>query len=418
MRCLGRLIGLGLALLFIGVFPCSLWTFNTQRIMLSGDTYKNAFKDEDFYQDLLPAVLPALLEDLENQENASDDTVTLLQVINQLDLRSWEQIAPQLVPIEWVEYAVEANLDSFLAWLEGDVKDLEIVFRTEALRRRLSGSPGDVAVQMMANALPVCSDAEQDGLAAFVNGTEGSVFPYCWPARNDLQESLIAVLNKARLDAAQDFPSDIDVVAEMRAAAHAETDHPAHDPFSDAQLDRFRASIRLWKKLLPLTLMIPLALLALIVIFAVRSSKTFFRWMGWPVILACMFTLAPLFLLPFVVSDLNIQDEVEGGFATGGTLIAHIVSNRMVELMIGQFTWPLLEQSAILILLGFVCTVVSVLVSDPDAPLEAVVSSYTTMPVYQSLSNPMQMREMPTRLEDTPPPDPAPSPRNQGGSSK
>jgi hypothetical protein len=126
--------------------------------MLSGDTYKNAFKDKDFYQDLLPAVLPALLEDLENQEDTSEDTVTLLHVINHLDQRDWEQIAPQLVPIEWVEYAVEANLDSFLAWLDGDAPDLEIIFRTEALRRRLSGSPGEVAVQMMASALPECSD--------------------------------------------------------------------------------------------------------------------------------------------------------------------------------------------------------------------------------------------------------------------
>jgi hypothetical protein len=384
--------------------------------MLSGDTYKNAFKDKDFYQDLLPAVLPALLEDLENQEDTSEDTVTLLHVINHLDQRDWEQIAPQLVPIEWVEYAVEANLDSFLAWLDGDAPDLEIIFRTEALRRRLSGSPGEVAVQMMASALPECSDVEQIDFATFVDGTDGSVFPYCRPARSDLQESLITILNQARLDAAQDFPADIDVVAEMRAAAHAETGHPAHDPFSDAQLNRFRASIRLWKKLLPLTLMIPLALLSLIVILAVRSSKTFFRWMGWPVILACMFTLAPLFLLPFIVPDLNIQAEMESGFATGGTLIAHIVSNRMVELMIGQFTWPLLEQSAILILLGFVFTVVSVLLSDPDAPPEAVVSSYATMPVYQSPSDPVRMQDMPTRLEDTLPPDPAPSPRNQGGS--
>lgn len=114
MRCLGRLIGLGLVFVFICVFPCSLWTFNTQRIMLSGDTYKNAFKDKDFYQDLLPAVLPALLEDLENQDNVSEDTVTLLQVINHLDQRDWEQIAPQLVPIEWVEYAV--NRTWILSW--------------------------------------------------------------------------------------------------------------------------------------------------------------------------------------------------------------------------------------------------------------------------------------------------------------
>lgn len=251
MRCLGRLIGLVLVLVFLFVFPCSLWTFNTQRIMLNGETYKSTFKDDGFYADLLPAVLPALLEDLENREKSPENEITLLRVINHLNQRDWEAIAPQLVPLEWVRYAVDTNLDSFLAWVEGDTQDLTIIFRTEALRRRLAGTQGEAAVQMIALALPECSDAEQDQLAAFVDKAGDSTFPYCRPARSDLQTSLLTILDSARTESAGDLPADIDVIAEMRAAQRENAENPQHDPFSDAELNRFRSSVRLWKKLAP-----------------------------------------------------------------------------------------------------------------------------------------------------------------------
>ena len=400
MRCMGRLIGLVLAFAFIVVFPCSLWTFNAQRIMLNGDTYKKAFQDKDFYQNILPGVLPALLEDLQDRSAPPADAVTLLNVINHLDRRDWDRIAPQFVPLDWVQSTVETNLDAFLAWVEGDANNLNLVFHTDALSRRLSGPPGEAAVPVIADALPACSGADQSAFDDYVNTVEGSAFPYCRPADPAQRTSLIAIIDQARLDAAAEFPADIDVIADMRTA-HAETGRGSETPFSDAQLDRFRAGVRLWKKLVPLTLMIPLALLSMIVIFAVRSSKLFFRWVGWSLIAGCLLSLAPLFLLPFVVSDLNIQASLQSGFAAGGALIAEVVGNRMVELMVGQFTWPILVQSAGLLLAGFVFAVVSVLLHDPDAPPEPVASSYAAVPVYE-----------------TPPDQPLPADQSRGSSQK
>jgi hypothetical protein len=287
------------------------------------------------------------------------------------------------------------------------VSDLEIVFQTEALRRRLAGPNGDQAVQMIAIALPICSPDEQDQLEAYTSDPENSVFPYCQPERPDLRDSLLTVLNDARLEAAEDLPIDIDVITEMHAAASEEVGEGQRNPFSEAELDQFRSGIRLWKSLLPLTLMIPLALLSLIVMFAVRSWKNFFRWMGWPLIIGCMFTLVPLFFLPFLAPDLNFEAELEGGFSTGGALIAEVVSNRMVELMIGQFTWPILIQSAVLLVLGFVLTVISFLLPDTETPPEPPISSaYATIPVYQTPTGELRLADTPPQATTPPPGSP------------
>jgi hypothetical protein len=364
MRCLGRLLGLVLAVFFVSMLPCSLWTFNTQRITLEGDTYKRVFKDKDFYDELTPRVLPALLKGLQ-EENPDGGGVSFLEVINHLNSHDWKQIAPTLIPPGWVEHEVETNLDSVLAWLDGN-QDLAIVFQTEPLSRWLSGSPGEDALPQIAQALPPCSPDQEQQFEQFVNDAEGIAFPYCRPEDRALLQKLNPLLDSARLAAAEQLPTELNVVEEMRKAISEHTadsadKQAAEKAYSDEELNRFRSAVRLYKRLLPLTLMIPAALLSLIVIVAIRSSKMFFRWMGWSLIIGSLFTLLPLFFLPFVAHDMSFSGELESGFAAGGALIAEVVGSRMIKLLIGAFTWPILEQSAGLIAIGFFFTVLSVL---------------------------------------------------------
>lgn len=404
MRCLGRLVGLVLAVLFVSALPCSLWTFNTQRITLEGDTYQRVFTDKDFYDELTPQVLPALLKGLQ-EENPGGSEVSFLDVINHLDPHDWERIAVTLIPPGWVEHEVETNLDSFMAWLDGN-QDLVIIFQTEPLSRWLSGSPGENAVQSIAQAMPPCSPEQEQQFDQFVNETAGSVFPYCRPEDSALGEELATLLNNARLAAADQLPAELNVVEEMRKAVSEHTSDPAdkkaaEKAYSDEELNQFRSVIRLYKQLLPLTLMIPAALLSLIVIFAVRSSKMFFRWMGWALIIGSLITLLPLFFLPFIAHDMSFSAELESGFAAGGALIAEVVGNRMIRLLIGAFTWPILEQSAVLIGIGFFFTVLSVLLRDPDAPRDEIVPASYPAPAYQTPVG-MVAPETPTRLDTTP----------------
>jgi hypothetical protein len=382
MRFLRRLTGWGLALLFIAILPCSLWTFNTQRIVLDGQTYKTVFANEGFYTDLAPRVLPALLKELGPTTSATG--ITLLDAIDHLAPQDWETIAPQLVPKEWVSREVEQNLDAFLAWLDGTA-NLDIVFNTGLLRTRLASAPGEAAVTRIGELLPACAPDQETQFGQFVDSAEAPpvAFPYCRPADPALQRELAGLLNTARLAALDSLPEQLDVVEEMRTVSQEATT-PDGKPvpaniFSDAELNRFRSTIRLWRQLLALTLMIPAALLSLTVIVVVRSSKTFFRWMGWSLMAGSVLTLLPLFLLPFIVQDFNFEHQIEQGFATGGALIAEVMGGHMVRLLIGAFTWPILIQSAILIAIGFAFAVVSVLLRDPDAPpMPQTVLAYVT----------------------------------------
>ncbi len=389
MRRAGRVIGIVLALFFVLSVPFSLWTFNTQRYLLDINTYKTLFVNEDFYDKLLPRVLPALLTDL---EPAADDphAVSFLEAINHLSTRDWREIAPMLVPPAWVKSEVESNMDAFLAWLEDDVP-LEIVFHTDALRHQMESPSGEDAVIRMTAALPACTADEQAAFERYLDGDPQVEFPYCRPRSDVLTRELFLALNAARLAAASSIPRQLDVIAGMRAAAQAmaqaEGEPLEDDPFSPRELNEFRASVRLWRKLLPLALLIPLALLSLVVIALIRSAKAFFQWTGWMFIIGGLLALAPLFLLPFIVPTLGYEQRLESGFATGGALIAEVVGQRMAELLIGAFTWPILFQASLLVGVGFFFLVLSVFLRPPEPeiavpwPPQAAPSGSTARPV-------------------------------------
>ncbi|NDJ76408.1 MAG: hypothetical protein GYB65_09125 [Chloroflexi bacterium] len=397
MRCLGKLAGFGLAAVFVLLFPCSMWTFNTQYIALSKATYTDLFTDEGFYQDLIPVVVPALVEDVVEDEELPPGEISLVQAIESVEYDEWEVIARDVVPASWVKAEVETNLDNFFSWLDGEENELVLVFHTAEVRERLAHDsardPMEDPVFRLMNIMPSCTSSQEQQYEAYVDDpTRTTVFPYCLPADPELQGDLGNRLNDARDRVVTELPDELDIIEEMenqtRKFAESEGEEIPEDTFSQAELSQFRSSVRLWRRLLVLVFLIPASLLSMVVIVTVRSSKMFFRWMGWPLVIGSLFTLIPLMFLPFIFHDIRVESrgEVEEGFAAGGQLVGEILGNGMMRLVISEFTWPVLIECAILIAIGFGFLVLSVLLNDPDAPVGETYAS--TMPVYQTPSGP------------------------------
>ena len=133
MKHLGRFMAALTALLFIVTLPCATWMFSTGQMLLNADSYKNAFSQQNVYADLIPALLPAIAES-ENRDNVQNpDTLTFLNIVDNLDANDWRRIAAELVPPEWLRAQVEANLDAWFAGPAGRQPDHGIV---AALHRR------------------------------------------------------------------------------------------------------------------------------------------------------------------------------------------------------------------------------------------------------------------------------------------
>jgi hypothetical protein len=401
MHLLRRLIGLGIGAIFVLGFPVGTWTYHLQEAVFDTSIYKEMFVDQGFYADLVPAVLPALLEGLEDQ-NPEPGQLTLLQIIENTPTNDWEDIAPTLVPIDWVEYEVETNLDAFARWIDGEADDLDLVFHTETVRRRLLSSSGEEALRQVVATWPACSPDDLDTFDQFAGGNPAVAFPFCCPGTPEANARLEVMVQDAVLRAADTLPNALDVVGEMEQHSREHV-KPGDEPFTRTGLARFRAGMRLWDKLFVLNLLLPVALLSLVVIAVIRSFKSFFRWIGWLLILGSVATLLPLLSLPFIINDITFEHEIEGGFAAGGALLAEIVGARTFHMLLDAFTWPVLIQCAVLMTIGFVFAVISVILNDLDAPPELTyaASLASTGSAMQAESSPAA--EASTRLDNTPP---------------
>jgi hypothetical protein len=397
MRCLGRLIAVILAIIYITVLPCAMWSYNIQRIALNGDTYKNLFTDEGFYQDLIPAVIPAIIDGIDTQQSPGE--MSLSDAINGIPYRDWERISRELdlVPPAWVKAEVEHNLDNTFGWLEGNRDDLVLIFNTQIVKDRLEQS-GDLAVQRIVEQLPPCSEAENAQLYWYMTSQYHATFPYCQPQNPDLRADMTLRLVASKDRILAELPEQLDLLEHLDSTPGPDSDDVsgAQSPtggYTRAELNDFRAFIRLWQRVIITIFLIPTSLLSMIVIVTVRSGKSFFRWMGCPIMLGSIVTLFPLIFLPLLVSSTSGQSEqdVAQGFAAGGQLVAEILVNGMARLVIAEFTMPVLIQSAILLMVGFIFMVLSVLLNEPADPQPQLVFASTPYPTqaYPTASAPI-----------------------------
>jgi hypothetical protein len=128
----------------------------------------------------------------------------------------------------------------------------------------------------------------------------------------------------------------------------------------DVQLyENIQQSSALTRELTPLWFLIPMAFLAMVVIFAVDSARSFFRWVGVPLTCGGITALLPLGMVPFILSNTN-NDHPDADSIVFETMRGVMLS------LISDFTTPVLIQGALLVTVGFLFVFISMLLPAPQ----------------------------------------------------
>ncbi len=365
MRVVGRLMALLAALLFVAILPCAAWTFGASQLLLSADTYKTALGNQDVYSDLIPALLPAVAQSDVHTEIHDPEALTLLNIVRNLDEAAWARIAANLIPAEWLRQQAESNLDAFFDWLNGRTDAPALAFDTGSLRERLSGEPGQRAVNEIIASWPVCTEEEVAVLAAY-EANSGQPFPFCQPPGEYLA-FVSQALSQALSQAASTLP---DVSPEPGWLDDNQT---------RAELTQLQQVVHVSRAMTLELVLIPAALLSLVVFFTVRSLKSFGRWSGLALIVSGVFTALPIplllspLLLPSAIGSLQERSGPGGFFGaapSGETSYAGLILEGIVRSLLGELTLPVLVLAAIMLGLGFVGMVTATLARHPDEVIE------------------------------------------------
>jgi len=160
-----------------------------------------------------------------------------------------------------------------------------------ALRERLVGPAGQEVIELLLAAQPPCTDDQLAQLTVDVSEGEGDLV-LCQP-QSEAADAVMFHMRERFDSLVAEMPDEADLV-KPRAAGGSLGENPSAavptnrgGPLGDDPL----AAIRLIRRWLWLSLLLPLGLLLLVTIFGVRSRKGWLRWWGIPAFIAGLLTV-------------------------------------------------------------------------------------------------------------------------------
>lgn len=366
LRLIGRVIAIGLVLMIIPITVIAFWLFNLDRVLLDPNTYKNGLHNNPTYTDLMTAVLDGFAANGSTPRNAGILLNTLPQPI-------WDQIAESVFPATYAQKQIDGVIDQFANWIDGSVSEPNPRLNLAGLKANLSGSPAITALNNIITQgdLPPCTAVQSASFRTFGDTDGFDKFPICNPGapvqgQPDLRPLLQSQLATGLALIAAQVPEQWTLAEELNKVSVGPHAAGQLDPFV---LEQVRAGIWLQSRLMVTLFLIPIALLCLIVIVTIRSGKSFFRWLGWALILSGFVSLLPVVLMPMAgAADAKVA-LFENKAASVGELALNALARAVTQSIISTLTLSVLIQVAALIVVGLASVFISVLLRPAEPEL-------------------------------------------------
>lgn len=432
MRCLGRLIGCLLLVMVVAITPAILWFFTMWNIISNADKYTSTL-DDKAYEELALLVLPAVAQSISDgryseQRNVEGEQAAFFsRVVLNLSADEWKAAADGLIEPEWVRHNLNSNLTNIFAFEDYKTDTLAVLIDLAPVATAFDAQ-GDALITAMVDAIAArenCTTEQRNQYEAFLNPRNpfakqpAARFPNCNPGtetlaviRTRLEDGRTAVLDY--LNELPNYQWDLRHEAARTQQASLED--------VDKTLAETRKAMVFLNEALIAILLIPIMLLSLIVVFAVRSAREFFFWMGLPLLTSGLFTLFPL--VPWIYG--LVYNDTPGVVTDS----SYQLGLRFQRWAFSAFSGPILAEVLVLLGIGLVCLVLAGLIRErqPQQPIYYVMPStagfpagqyvQTTTPtpqpvqVINSTPQPKAKIKLPA-LPPAPPPPPMPKTRRK-----
>lgn len=387
-----RVIAVLLLILIIPTTVTAFWLFNANRVVLDSNTYKNSLNNRTVYHDLFGALLGGFVSTNTLPRHAE---VLLPLLVNSPDA------ADLLFPSDYAQKQIDSAVDQLNGWVNGRVDLPNVTVNLTALKDKLTNDTEHVVSAVLRNT-PPCRASQESQIRAFGDNDsfEQLLVPLCLPTDPATLANLKKQLSVGfssysivlpdswkLLDELSNLPEPV-APGSTSGSSAARLPRPAQ--LNTGSLSRTRVDIWLQTRLMVLLFLIPIALMCLIVIVIIRSTKHFFRWLSWALILSGFVSLVPVLLI--TLGGLSARAENVNLYSTASDvseLALNALARGAVQSIISTLILGVLIQVAILIVVGLLAAFLSILLSSPDplfsdADLEALIamqSGVTPTPV-------------------------------------
>lgn len=274
MKAVGKFLAGVCVFLFVLTGVLALFLFNVEWKAFSAGTYKQAFREQGLYDDA-PALIASLLTTSVGEQTDGEPSFMALLGTDRL-----ESFLKSLIPPDQLAALMDSILDSIFAFTNGESDSITVSLIP--IKQNLTGEAGVQAFMQVLVASPDCTPEQVLQMALGSLSTEEGL-TLCNPPEK--VKALVTPLIESQFQSMmRGIPDQIALPLGVQGRSRQFI----------ARLDRIRA-------IMQLSLLLPIASLFLILLFAIRSVDELLKWWGIPfVITGGLSVLLGLIGAPFI----------------------------------------------------------------------------------------------------------------------
>jgi hypothetical protein len=388
----GRVVAFILLPVAIFLIVFAVLTRSFLPVLLNPQIVKDGLARQNIYDEVVSLALPAFID--QNPVIAEGFPIEISEVRRSMGDNDWRAIANEIAPPDWTQRQVESVLDALYAYI-GGAPNVEYQLETNVLAARLTGGEGERAIRRVVTLARPCSRAQIEQLRAF-DPEQITDLPICSPAAEEDAEMLSEYMALVFDDLATEINAQGESISgrfilsngfELNeritpGEGRGELDivlpvgEPNDDPLQiDQDLLEFRAVIQTYKQWIPMLYLISAMLLALIVLFGVRSLKGFASWVGWAAVSSGGLLLFIMLLISVGLVEVPaIQPVMPSDVAMPPEFfeLQTRIGNGILGAIFVEATPAVLVQSLVLLAVGIVLVFIAVVAPGAQEVLIAV----------------------------------------------
>jgi hypothetical protein len=280
-----------------------LFTYFPTRQLLNPDFYKQILIDKNVYHNLPDSIAKQLATSIteercdpntEEQDctpASSSNTPVYLFLLNQ---DQWETIISEIVNPAWLQTQTESILDRFFYILldSPDPVNTNLEFSLQEVKRRLAGPEGTQAFIQILEAQNPCSIDQLLGLVQLGLGMPTEIESLLCQPPDYILDSLTPTISTFLSSMVDLIPDQLTYYLPFGQLDEQSSGKPLDQ--MQPIVPEFISNLRRANNFITWSPLVPLFLLSLVTIFAVRSIKDLFLWWGSTFLIAGLISLSIL----------------------------------------------------------------------------------------------------------------------------
>lgn len=286
--CLGtmmKLIAGILAFVVILTLPITLLIFDVSRVVFSPEILSEQLTMELIESGVLRSFVTDQLFSPEFFDRMGPGDMNLMELLEDLSPGDRETLVDIVLPPGWIKSQIAGVFHALNIWIDSEEPLPKIVLDMQPFKDRLMRGGAEEILETIVDSWPSCTPDQTAQVREALQGSERVPFQRCEPPE-PYRERFMELAIEMMMETLREIPPEFVLGGEE---------------FNPQEMDEMMAlkeMIRLVRSLSRAIWLVPVAMLGLIMAFAIRSWSDLGRWWGIPLLLSGIIIFGYVLLTP------------------------------------------------------------------------------------------------------------------------